>query len=331
MKALVYTGVESLEYQDFSDATPTDGELLVKVHSCGICGSDMHAFLGHDERRSAPLILGHEVSGHIVGGKDDGERVTVNPLVACGACPDCLSGHTNLCANREIISMVPRQGGFTEFISMPRQNLITVPDDMDMYWASLVEPLACGWHAVKLASSALRKPLGDIRSIVIGGGAIGVGSALALRAMGAEDISILETNPLRCQRLEKIDGFKTLSPSGGDATKSGRYDLIIDAVGFQATRAVASEAVRAGGVIVHIGLGQAEGGLDIRRMTLQEIQFIGSYTYTAVDFRETAQAVFDQRFGSLDWIETRDLQDGHQAFVDIRNGSAPEPKIILVP
>ena len=104
-----------------------------------------------------------------------------------------------------------------------------------------------------------------------------------------------------------------------------------DAVGYAATRAVASELTAPGGVIVHIGLGEDTGGLDVRRMTLQEITFIGTYTYTAQDFRDTAQAMFDGRLGPLDWIEERPLSDGASAFADIRAGRVAAPKIVLKP
>ena len=82
---------------------------------------------------------------------------------------------------------------------------------------------------------------------------------------------------------------------------------------------------------MHIGLGSAEGGLDVRRLTLQEISFIGTYTYTAADFRATAQAMFKGQLGTLDWYETRPLEAGSQAFEDIRNGQVEAPKVILKP
>ena len=107
--------------------------------------------------------------------------------------------------------------------------------------------------------------------------------------------------------------------------------LIIDAVGFAATRAAASALVSPGGVILHIGLGSSDGGLDIRRITLQEITLIGTYTYTAQDFRDTCKAMFDGRLGSLDWFETRELANGAEAFADIRAGKISVPKIILKP
>ena len=105
MKALVYDGVETLTFRDVPDPVVADNEHLIRVEAVGICGSDMHAYLGHDARRPAPLILGHEAAGIIVGGPKDGMRVTVNPLVTCGTCAACTSGRENLCPTRQIISM----------------------------------------------------------------------------------------------------------------------------------------------------------------------------------------------------------------------------------
>lgn len=327
MKALVYTDVETLEYRDAPKPHPEAGQSLVRIMASGICGSDMHAFLGHDERRPAPLILGHEAAGIVEGGPNDGRRVTINPLVSCGTCDACLRGRSNLCPERMIISMPPREGAFADYVAMRDENLVTVPNDIPLEHAALAEPLACGWHAVRMAADILDRPLTEAQCVVIGGGAIGVGAALALRAFGATVITVIEPNDLRRATLNQIDGFTAV----GLGAFGGQADLVIDGVGYEATRADASAMTRPGGVIAHIGLGQAEGGLDIRRMTLQEITFFGTYTYTDQDFRDTAQAIFDGRFGTLDWISKRPLSEGQNAFTDIRSGTVAAPKIVLIP
>jgi threonine dehydrogenase-like Zn-dependent dehydrogenase len=329
MKALIYTGSEQLNYGDADYPVPGEDEVIIKVDSVGICGSDMHAFLGHDERRPAPLILGHEVAGHVVGGKDDGKRVTVNPLVTCGACSACTSGRDNLCPDRQIISMPPREGGFAQFVAIHMSNIVEVPDDFSLEKASLAEPVACGWHAVRLAKSALDKEMPQVRALVIGAGAIGVGAALSLTCFGVRDVTVLEPNEIRRQYLAKTTGM--VVSDQGDLSGAAQFDLVIDAVGFAQTREMASRVILPGGVIIHIGLGSAEGGLDIRRATLQEITFLGTYTYTAEDFRATAQALFDGRLGSLDWYETLSLSEGAKAFADIRQGTVQASKIILKP
>lgn len=329
MKALVYLGPNELAIRDVAMPRPGEGEVLVRIDSVGICGSDMHAYLGHDERRPAPLILGHEAAGTVVSGPDEGRRVTINPLVTCMSCPACLSGRENLCAERQIISMPPREGAFAEYVAMPERNLVTVPDGVSFEHAALAEPIACGWHAVKLAQRALAMPLVEARMLVLGGGAIGVGTALSFRAMGGNDIVLVEPNaPRRAYLCERL-GLDARDPSG---VEDGRlFDLVVDAAGFSATREVASRRAVPGGVIVHIGLGQASGGLDIRRMTLQEITFIGTYTYTMADFRETAQAIFDGRLGALDWAVAQPLDAGANAFAALHSGAVTAPKIILKP
>ena len=322
MKALLQTAPEHLELRDVPDPEPGDGEVLVRIEASGICGSDMHAFLGHDARRPTPIVLGHEAAGTVAG---TGRRVTINPLVACGTCRFCGQARENLCERREIISMPPRAGAFAQLVAMPEGNLVSVPDGFALAKAALAEPIACGWHAVRLAREYLGGSLEGRRTLVIGGGPIGVGAALCLRAQGAAEVEVAEPNALRRDCLAKVEGLRTV------AEPEGAFPVVVDAVGLAATRAAASALAEPGGVIAHIGLGSGEGGLDARRMTLSEIGFIGTYTYTAQDFRDAAAAMFEGRLGPLDWWEARPLAQGAQAFADIRAGRVPAPKIILEP
>jgi threonine dehydrogenase-like Zn-dependent dehydrogenase len=328
MKALVYTGPKGLDFREVAEPSPIAGDVLIGVEYVGVCGSDMHAWAGHDERRPAPLILGHEAAGVLLDGPDAGRRVTVNPLVTCGGCGDCLAGRENLCRSRQIISMPPREGAFAQRLAMPPGNLVIIPDGFPAEKAALAEPIACGWHAVRLARRMMNLPIDGARCLVLGGGAIGLGAALVLAAHGARGIQVAETNPARRAIIAKAGDFRAFDPAEGGPEA---IDLVIDGVGFESTRAAASAAVRPGGVIVHIGLGSGKGGLDIRRMTLQEITFIGTYTYSRADFIDTAQAIFDGRLGPLDWPEIRPLSEGARAFADISAGYAAAPKIILKP
>ena len=200
MKALIYDGPEQLAFRDAPDPTPEDGQQLIKVEAVGICGSDMHAYLGHDDRRPAPLILGHEAAGFIIGGNRNGERVTVNPLVTCGTCPACQKGNDNLCPTRMIISMPPREGAFAQYVTMRDENLVTVPSHVSLEKAALAEPIACGWHTVRLAKE--RAGPGSHAALVIGGGAIGLGAALSLVAQGVHDITIVDGMGTRVHGFE---------------------------------------------------------------------------------------------------------------------------------
>lgn len=321
MKALVYTSEQKLEFQDFPDPEAAPDQHLIDIEAVGICGSDMHGFLGHDPRRIPPLILGHEGCGIA----EDGVRYTINPLHPCGTCVACRTGREHICHNRRLLSIPPLHGAFAEKIALAPENLVAVPEGISPSKAALAEPIACGWHAVKLALRAYTEE--NPKTLVIGGGAIGLGASLSLAAKGVTDITIVEPNDTRRDFLVKTCGEKVLAEL--DAENS--YDVVIDGVGYEATREVASKAVLPGGVIAHIGLGGGAPGLDVRRFTLQEITFIGTYCYTRQDFRDTAAAIFDGRLGNLDWIEERPLSEGQRAFEDIRAGKVAAPKIVLVP
>ncbi|MCY4150719.1 MAG: alcohol dehydrogenase catalytic domain-containing protein [Aestuariivita sp.] len=327
MKALLYTAPESLRYTEVADVVaPTDHQ-IVRIDSVGICGSDMHAFLGHDDRRPAPLILGHEGAGTVIGGELDGKHVTINPLVTCSQCRACLAGRDNLCETRQILSMPPREGAFAQLVAVPKQNLVIVPQSFPLSQAALAEPIAVGWHAVRLGLEAAASDIPN-SAVVFGGGAIGVASALCLSHHGIADITLIEPNELRRDYLKESANYGVEAPS---KISGHRFDFAIDSVGIDATREAASAVVNPGGVILHIGLGGGSAGLDIRRMTLQEVTMIGTYTYTAHDFRNTCEAMFERRLGPLDWTEARPLAAGARAFDDIRNGRVAAPKILLQP
>jgi threonine dehydrogenase-like Zn-dependent dehydrogenase len=331
MQALVYTGPHSLVLRDEPEPVAEPGEVIVRVEAVGICGSDMHAYHGHDSRRPAPLILGHEAAGRIVGGARDGERVTINPLVVDPACPFALEGRAHLSPTRQIISMPPRQGAFAEYVRIPERNVVAIPDDLPVAHAALAEPIAVSWHAVRLGVERLHQPLAACRIVVLGGGAIGLTSAIVARHFGGQDISIGETNPLRRQALAAAEGFAAYAPGGPGEPDLNCIDLVIDAVGAAGTRAAACAMVRPGGVIVHVGLLPGHEGLDVRKITLQEVTLTGAYCYAPQDFNQTVAALAGRRLGRLAWFEERPLADGAAAFAAIDAGATPASKIVLRP
>jgi alcohol dehydrogenase len=327
MKALVYTANEEMTYREEAEPVPQSGDSVVAIESVGICGSDMHAYLGHDERRVPPLILGHEAVGTVIDGPREGQRVVLNPLITCGVCDACLDGRQNLCAERDLIGMY-RAGAFAEKIAIPERNLIPVPEGMAGAHAALTEPGATGLHAVLLAERVLSRPLSEAGALVIGAGSVGLLTALILRDKGVEEIVVAETNPLRRQLVEQHCDFTLLDPRAESAAAQ-HFDCVFDAVGGAATREQAVLACRSGGVIVHIGLMDNRGGLDVRSMTLREITFIGTYTYTPVDLRVTLGKLHSGALGSLGWVEQRPLAAGAEAFGDLLKGQCAAPKIVL--
>lgn len=327
MKALVYTANRKMVLRDEPAPQPIDGDALIGVESVGICGSDMHAWLGHDPRRVPPLILGHEAVGTVLAGRQKGRRVVLNPLITCGQCNECLSGRQNLCAKRDLIGMV-RPGAFAEQITIPERNLIIIPDGMSSAKAALTEPGATGLHSVLLGEKVLDRPISEASALVIGGGSVGLLTALILLDKGVSRLRLAETNPLRRNTVTRCTDIDVFDPLAEPAAESS-YDIVFDAVGGEKTRTASITAVKPGGVVVHIGLMDNDGGLDIRRITLQEITFIGCYTYSPMDLRVTLGKLYDGSLGDLGWLEQHSLEDGAVAFEDIDAGRCAAPKVIL--
>lgn len=330
MKALVYTGTQSLEFREEPAPTAGTGDTLITIEASGICGSDMHAWHGHDARRIPPMILGHELAGRVEGGADHGLRVAVNPLISCGRCRDCRAGAPNLCSSRDLIGL-GRAGGYAQQVAVPAGNLFPIADSLSAVHASLMEPTAVSLHAVHLAERVLARPISECHTLVIGGGAIGALAALILQGKGVREIAIAETSSSRRDSLTKLCNATVYDPLGDQLPPDNHFELVIDAVGSGATRAAASRLARTGGVISHIGLQDNEPGLDTRRLTLQEISFIGNYTYNDTDLQASLDLLTDGALGSLDWVETRPLNEGSPAFEDIHHARTPSPKIVLLP
>lgn len=330
MKALVYTNPDEVTYRDEPPPKRGPGEVLIRIDAVGICGSDMHAYHGHDPRRVPPLILGHEIAGSIVEGPGEGRRVTVNPLITCGTCEYCRQGRDNLCANRSMIGM-GRAGGFAELMTTAAASVIDIPQDMSTRAAALTEPAATALHAIHVASRALVRPLSECSVLVLGGGAIGLLSALSLASCGVRKITVAETNALRRASVARTVPVAVHDPAADAPLADNSVDLVIDAVGARATRKAALAAVKPGGVVVHVGLADWASEIDMRKLTLAEITLIGTYTYSTADLRAAALALHEGAFGDLAWVEERPLAEGASAFRDLHEGRSAAAKIVLRP
>jgi len=330
MRALMYTGTQAMEMRDVPEPVPAAGDVLLRIDAVGICGSDLHAWHGHDPRRVPPMILGHEFAATVVAGEGTGRRVTGNPLVTCGSCEYCVQGRNNLCANRTMIGM-SRPGAFAERMAIPAGCLVELPDDLPAARAALTEPAATALHALNLSMRALARPLPECSTLILGGGAIGMLAALLARHYGCRDLVVAETNALRRASLERAVGCRTFDPRDGVPPRESSVDYVIDAVGARTTRQAALAAVKPGGVVMHIGLMDWASEIDMRKLTLAEITLIGTYTYTTADLRATVRALSAGVFGDLAWVEERPLADGARAFADLDAGRTAAAKVVLRP
>jgi 2-desacetyl-2-hydroxyethyl bacteriochlorophyllide A dehydrogenase len=333
MKALVYTQPNEVQLQDRPEPVLADGEVVLRIDAAGICGSDMHAYHGHDPRRKPGLVLGHEFAATVAQSAHPrwraGQRVTGNPLITCGECDYCLQGRDNLCSVRTMVGM-QRPGAFAQAMGIPGRCLIELPDGLSATAAALTEPAATALHAVNLSLKSLVRPLPECRVLILGGGAIGMLAALLLRHYGVDRLDVAEVHEGRRASLREHARCAVYDPRHTAAAESA-YDYVIDAVGNAATRTTAIAAVKPGGVVMHIGLQDWASEIDMRRLTLAEISLLGSYTYTMADLKATVAALHRGVFGSLAWVMRRPLSQGAQAFDDLHHGRMAAAKVVLEP
>ena len=333
MKSLVYTRPNEVQLHERPAPELADGEVVLRIDAAGICGSDMHAYHGHDPRRKPGLVLGHEFAGTVLRSAAPqwsvGQRVTGNPLITCGRCDYCVQGRDNLCSERGMVGM-SRPGAFAEQMSIPGRCLISLPDSLGLLAGALTEPAATALHAINLSMRSLVRPLPECRVLVIGGGAIGMLSALLLRDYGVRQLRVAEVNPLRRASLERHAECVAFDPRE-QAPPEAAFEFVIDAVGSANTRSAALSAVAPGGVVMHIGLQDWASEIDMRKLTLAEITLLGTYTYTTADLRATVAALARGAFGDLSWVERRSLAEGARAFEDLHQGRTAAAKVILEP
>ena len=333
MKALVNTAPLQMTYRDEPDSVMlANDEVTLRIDAVGICGSDMHAYHGHDPRRIPPIILGHEFAGEVTRGPSAllGKRFTGNPLIACGVCDYCVQGRSNLCSNRSMVGMT-RPGAYAEFMTIPAKCLVEIPAGMDATRAALTEPAATALHALHMAQRAAVRPIQESTVLVIGGGAIGMFMALLLMNYGVRRVHVAETNPLRRSSVARHANAAVFDPLAEAGPSEGSCDIVFDCVGSKHTRNAAMKAIAHGGVWVHVGLQDWASEIDMRKLTLAEITLIGTYTYTMADLRATVNALHQGSFGDCVWVEERSLADGAAAFSDLHEGKSASAKIVLRP
>lgn len=340
MRAVIWQGPRKMKFSDVAVPQPGAKEVLLKIHSVGICGSEISGFLGESSLRVPPLIMGHEFSGIVVGRGSqavrfkEGDAVVANPLVTCGRCYFCLHGFENLCVDRKIIG-VHLPGAYAQFVVVPESNCFPVAaDSASLLLNALAEPMACGVRAVKVAGV---QP--GSRVLVLGAGTIGLLSMAAVQKAGGIVVLVSEMNPGRLAVAQAWGAMRTCDPATEDVVKLARLltdglgvDVVIDAVGSTVTRQAAIQAARSGGKVVWIGLHHPDTPVPANHIVRSEITVAGSFAYTPLDFQQ-AVAILAEGKLKLDgsWLDERPLEACEQAFNQLVDAPPAVAKIILHP
>ena len=287
MKALLLSQYKHLEIADLPEPAPARGEVLLRVAACGICGSDVHGFDGSSGRRIPPIVMGHEAAGRVaavgegVSGFQAGDRVTLDSTVYCGECPHCRRGEINLCDNRQVLGVscgdYRRAGAFAEFVAVPARILHRLPDQLPFEQAAMLEAAAVAIHAVSLAQFAPQDT-----ALVVGAGTIGILCLQALRAAGCSRVLIADVDSTRLQLAASFGATPLHTVDSNTAAQvlaltAGRgADVILEAVGLDATVSASIDSVRKGGTVVLVGNVAPEVRLPLQKVVTRQIRLQGS-------------------------------------------------------
>jgi threonine dehydrogenase-like Zn-dependent dehydrogenase len=310
----------------------------VSVHSTGVCKSDVYGYSGRNDRRDVVLgdgdvlVMGHETAGtvHERGpGVEDiavGTAVAVNPIAGCGHCDRCRAGVENLCPTRTVYGCVPSApGGYAESMAVPAANLHPLAPGTPLEWGALVEPLTVGFHGVRLAA-----PQPGQSVLVIGGGVVGLGAALAAQRRVGADVLVLEPVASRRALAERL-GLRAAAPD--EVLGSGRaFDVALDCVARPETFRGAIDAVPPQGWVVLVGIWEDEIPLPVSTVVGRETRIVGSYGYSADDFADVTAWVGRAEVDLEPLIERRVGFDALiSAFESYADGSLDPVRTLLQP
>lgn len=289
MKALVLSEYKRLAIEDVPEPALAADEVLVRVRSCGICGSDVHGFDGSSGRRIPPVIMGHEASGTIAsrgsaaGRFREGERVTFDSMISCTSCSFCSAGRPNLCEDRRVLGVscdqYRRNGAFAEYVAVPEHIVYRIPEEVSFDHAAMVEPVSVAVHAVGRAKPAL----GDT-ALVVGAGMIGLLTVQALRAAGCGHILVTDLAADRLALALELGADEAI-PADEDAdvpevvrdrTGGRGADIVMEAVGADSTVTLSIDSVCKGGTVVLIGNVTPTVSFGLQSVVTREVDVLGS-------------------------------------------------------
>lgn len=351
MKAARFHGREDIRIDDVPEPETRPGTVKVAVDWCGICGTDLHEYLEGPIFAPAvgaphpltgeeiPIVLGHEFAGTVaqvgsgVEGIAVGDPVAVEPYHTCGSCPACRVGRYNICESLGFVGLSGGGGGFAEFVVVDAgriHHLGDIPTDI----GALVEPLAVGYHAVRLSE------IGEGGSaVVFGAGPIGLVTMSCLKAAGADTVIAVEPAEARKQRAELAGADHVLDPSEVDVlaqvsslTDGVGADVAFECAGIDSVLAEAIRSVKAGGRVVNVAIWGHPAAVEMNDLVMGEVQVVGSLAYCG-DHPDTIGLLADGTIDATPFITGRIGLDDlvERGFRELIDNKAEHVKILVHP
>jgi len=350
MRAARFHDPGDIRIDEVPDPRVGPGQVEIAVDWCGICGTDLHEFLegpifipakGEPHPLTGvevPVVMGHEFAGVVaavgsgVSGVAEGDRVAVEPYWVCGECVACRAGRYNVCRSLGFVGLSGDQGGFAERCVVD-QRWVHPLGDLPTDVGALVEPLAVGYHAVRL--SGIRA--GDT-AVVYGAGPIGLVTTAALKAAGAGQVIVVEPAAARKAKAGPAGADVVIDPIADDAPAAvldltrGGADVAFECAGIDAVLASAIGSVRPGGTVCNVAIWGHVPQVAVNDLVMSEIALIGSLAYCG-DHPSVIELLSSGRVDAAQFISGRigldDLVTG--GFRELIDDKEENVKILVSP
>lgn len=296
------------EAAQIEEVTAAPGEALVRIQRIGVCGTDLHAFKGRQPFFSYPRVLGHELAGEVVAlgegatGVRVGDRVAIEPYLACGECRPCRSGRYNCCSSLQVLG-VHCDGGMQELLSVPTRLLHTSPN-LSLEQLALIETLGIGYHAVE--RSQLQP--GEW-AVVVGAGPIGLATMQFAQLAGAQ-VVVIDVSPARREFVRSmgvehaIDVGPDLPSDVAAITGPELAHCVLDATGNLGAMGASLQLAGPGGRVVMVGLAQGTFAVDDPLFHRRELS-IHSSRNSAGAFPALIKLMEEGRLDTSPWVTHR--------------------------
>ena len=293
MKAVVFKELGTpMVIEDRPDPEPMAGEVIVKVHRCGICGSDLHLTEPGGHTASCNSVLGHEIAGEVVAlGKGvshlkTGDRIAALPLSGCGQCPACLAGEPSWCAN----GLNFLAGGYAQYARAGAEGCLVLSEALSFSDGALVEPLAVALHGVRMAER-----LEGATVTVIGCGPIGLDAVFWARRLGARVVQVVEGNPHRAEMAIGMGADAVFAPGSPDqkidAPRPVPAEIVFECVGKPGLLLGSLEFIRPRGTLISLGFCMAPETFSAAAAGSREVTLKFPVLYTLEDYRMVLAAL----------------------------------------
>ena len=337
MRALVYHGPKNMKIEQRPVPQPEAGQVRIRTAYAGICGSDVHGWLGITGRRTPPMVMGHEFSGVISAlgeGVTDwkvGDRVTVHPMMSCGKCSYCAQGLTNLCTDRKLMGTMTYDGAFVDEFCVPAENLCALPENVSLEVGALIEPFAVAYRGILHAGSVKGKTV-----MICGAGTIGLMALKVCKLLEAERVIVVDLSNDRLALARKhgadvtINGTEDIHAILTAAGLRDQIDVAVEAVGVTPTAQQTVAFVKTRGTIIWIGNNAPTVTVNMQSIVTRELQIFGSYIYTDADFRECVQMLSEkpQDFSGI-ISQVISVEQAQDVFEELSRGATAKIKVLV--